>query len=80
MGAIISKSSKIITKVGKHLKYYTVLFGIIIISKITNLSTHPDSQLSAMDYINNLNTKYIKGNLEEHLLEFPPPIHLQSKL
>ena len=31
MGALISKSSKIISKVGKHLKYYTVLFGIVII-------------------------------------------------
>ncbi|MDP7609727.1 MAG: helix-turn-helix transcriptional regulator [Candidatus Marinimicrobia bacterium] len=55
------------------------IFGIIIISKITNLSTHPDSQLSAMDYINNLNTKYIKGNLEEHLLEFPPPYSFTIK-
>jgi len=31
MGAVISKSSKMISKVGKHLKYYTVIFGIIII-------------------------------------------------
>ena len=31
MGALISKSSRIISKIGKHLKYYTVLFGIVII-------------------------------------------------
>ena len=31
MGAVISKSSKVISKVGKHLKYYTVIFGIVII-------------------------------------------------
>jgi cytochrome c-type biogenesis protein len=31
MGALISKSSKIISKVTNHLKYYTVLFGIVII-------------------------------------------------
>ncbi len=31
MGALISKSSKIISKVANHLKYYTVLFGIVII-------------------------------------------------
>ena len=31
MGAVISKSSKMISKVGKHLKYYTVIFGIVII-------------------------------------------------
>ncbi len=32
MGALISKSSKIISKVTNHLKYYTVLFGIVIIT------------------------------------------------
>ncbi|HJM45702.1 MAG TPA: cytochrome C biogenesis protein, partial [Candidatus Nitrosopelagicus sp.] len=32
MGALISKSSRVISKIGKHLKYYTVLFGIIIIA------------------------------------------------
>ena len=31
MGALISKSSRIISKLGKHLKYYTILFGIVII-------------------------------------------------
>lgn len=31
MGALISRSSKIISKIGKHLKYYTAVFGIIII-------------------------------------------------
>ena len=31
MGALISRSGKIISKIGKHLKYYTVIFGIIII-------------------------------------------------
>ncbi len=31
MGAVISKSSKMISKVGKHLKYYTVVLGIVII-------------------------------------------------
>jgi len=31
MGALISKSSKIISKVVNHLKYYTILFGIVII-------------------------------------------------
>ena len=31
MGALISRSSKIISKIGKHLKYYTVLFGVVII-------------------------------------------------
>ncbi len=31
MGALISRSSKIISKIGKHLKYYTAVFGVIII-------------------------------------------------
>jgi cytochrome c-type biogenesis protein len=31
MGALISKSSKIISKIINHLKYYTVLFGVVII-------------------------------------------------
>ena len=31
MGALISKSSKIISKIVNHLKYYTVLFGVVII-------------------------------------------------
>ena len=31
MGAVISKSSKIVSKMRKHLKYYTVVFGIMII-------------------------------------------------
>ena len=31
MGALISRSGKIISKIGKHLKYYTLLFGILII-------------------------------------------------
>ncbi len=31
MGALISKSSRIIARVTNHLKYYTVLFGIVII-------------------------------------------------
>ncbi len=31
MGALISKSSRIIGRVTNHLKYYTVLFGIVII-------------------------------------------------
>jgi len=31
MGALISKSSKIVSKMRKHLKYYTVIFGIVII-------------------------------------------------
>ena len=31
MGALISKSSKIISKIVNHLKYYTVLFGLVII-------------------------------------------------
>ena len=31
IGALISKSSKIISKVVNHLKYYTVLFGAVII-------------------------------------------------
>ena len=55
------------------------IFGIIIISKITNPPGHPDSQLSAADYINNLNTKYKEGNIEEHLLEFNPPYSFTIK-
>jgi len=31
MGALISKSSKIVSKMRKHLKYYTVVLGIVII-------------------------------------------------
>ena len=31
MGALISKSSRIIARIVNHLKYYTVLFGIVII-------------------------------------------------
>ena len=31
MGALISKSSKIVSKMRKHLKYYTVIFGVVII-------------------------------------------------
>ena len=31
MGALISKSSRIISKIANHLKYYTVLFGLVII-------------------------------------------------
>jgi len=31
LGALISKSSKIVSKMRKHLKYYTVVFGIVII-------------------------------------------------
>ena len=31
MGAIISKSTRIIAKIGKNLKYFTVIFGIVII-------------------------------------------------
>ena len=31
MGALISKSSRIIARIKNHLKYYTVLFGIVII-------------------------------------------------
>ena len=31
MGALISKSSKIVSKMSKHLKYFTVFFGIVII-------------------------------------------------
>ena len=31
MGVLISKSSKIVSKMRKHLKYYTVIFGIVII-------------------------------------------------
>ena len=31
MGALISKSSRIISKIVNHLKYYTVLFGLVII-------------------------------------------------
>ena len=31
MGALISKSSRIIARIANHLKYYTVLFGIVII-------------------------------------------------
>ena len=31
MGALISRSNKIISKIGKHLRYYTAVFGVIII-------------------------------------------------
>ena len=31
MGGLISRSSKIVSKMRKHLKYYTVVFGIVII-------------------------------------------------
>jgi cytochrome c-type biogenesis protein len=31
MGALISKSSKIVSRMRKHLKYYTVIFGVVII-------------------------------------------------
>ena len=31
MGALISKSSRIIAKIAKNLQYYTIVFGIIII-------------------------------------------------
>jgi cytochrome c-type biogenesis protein len=31
MGALISKSSKIVSKIGRHLKYYTIIFGSVII-------------------------------------------------
>jgi cytochrome c-type biogenesis protein len=31
MGALISSSGKIVSKIGKHLKYYTIIFGIVII-------------------------------------------------
>ena len=31
MGALISKSSRIISKIGKNFKYFTVVFGIVII-------------------------------------------------
>ena len=58
------------------------IFGILIISKITNLadvSSPSDSQLSATEYINNINTKYKKGDMEEHLLEFNPPYSFTIK-
>ena len=52
------------------------IFGLIIIHKITNSSVvppPPDIQLSATEFINNLNTRYEIGDIEEHLLEFKPP-------
>ena len=52
------------------------IFGIIIISKITNPadgSSLSDSQLSAVEFVYNINTNYKKGDIEEHLLEFSPP-------
>jgi len=31
MGALISKSSRVIAKIGKNLRYFTLIFGIVII-------------------------------------------------
>ena len=58
------------------------IFGIIIISKITNpadSSSLSDSQLSTVEFVYNINTNYKKGDIEEHLLEFNPPYSFTIK-
>ena len=58
------------------------IFGIIIISKVTNPSdgsSLSDSQLSAVEFVYNINTNYKKGDIEEHLLEFNPPYSFTIK-
>ena len=55
------------------------IFGLIIIHKITNVPPTPDIQLSETEFINNLNTRYEIGDIEEHLLEFKPPYSLTIK-
>ena len=80
----IEKSPKI--NRGKIIKSIILLacwiFGLIIIHKITNspnASLPPKIELSAKEFIIDLNTKYEKGDIEEHLLEFKPPFSLTIK-
>jgi len=80
----IEKSPKV--NRGKIIKSIILLacwiFGLIIIHKITNspnASPLPNIELSAKEFIIDLNTKYEKGDIEEHLLEFKPPFSLTIK-
>ena len=80
----IEKSPKV--NRGKIIKSIILLacwiFGLIIIHKITNspnASPLPNIELSAKEFMIDLNTKYEKGDIEEHLLEFKPPFSLTIK-